>query len=72
MLRKRGFIRACYSIFNYDFNKQIRQVNVPHRAYLYSLGLRLPAAPLRPDGDQPHQECLVQRYQGALLQTQDA
>jgi myo-inositol-1-phosphate synthase len=30
MLRKGCFIRACYSIVNYDLNKQIRQVNQPH------------------------------------------
>jgi hypothetical protein len=30
MLIKGCFIRACYSIVNYDLNKQIRQVNQPH------------------------------------------
>jgi hypothetical protein len=35
MLRKDGFIRACYSIVNLDLNKQIRQVNQPHLYILW-------------------------------------
>jgi hypothetical protein len=30
MLRKGCFIRACYSIINWELNKQIRRVNQPH------------------------------------------